>query len=329
MLPAGGHCVPMPALGLRVPPRTPHSLRWRAGSPEAVVARAVGLGLGLDVAAGAEDVVAGALAASRTDEGSAFVTVTVTAGPAGPGPREAFLEAGRRLRHPVVDLALLPGAPFGAAAAAAAAPRGGPSQADVGDLDFDPSPAPDPRQVHAWVDAWRELLALRDEGRIRVVGTAGAEAVDLALLMDSTGEAPAVNQIELHPYRARRDLRGFHAQHGIATAALRPLATGAVLLHEPTVHRVALAMGASPAQVVLAWQWLHGDAVVSTATRPRQLLDQVASLDLRLSPEHVALLDGLDGGTPAPGPTGRPVPRRRRALRRPSAALRRFMSPRR
>lgn len=286
LLPAAGHCVPMPLLSVRVAPRprSVSAVSSVAGTVRRVLAAGVG---GLEVAAGGEEAVGDALAQHPDGADDLFVTAIVPPSALGHEPtRTAFGDAGRGLRRPVVDLVLLE-TPLGAEVV------GGPHRAGA-------------ETRREWVESWRTLLALRDEGRIRTVGTREADRAGLALLMDSTGEAPAVNQVEVNPYRPRRELRAFHAQHGIATRAQRPTAAGRGLVHDPVVARVALAAEASPGQVLLAWQWHHGDAAV-IGVDGRRLVEQAASVDLRLTAGQVAELDTLAGG-------GVAVRRRRRLL---------------
>ena len=48
---------------------------------------------------------------------------------------------------------------------------------------------------------------------------------------------PSINQVELSPYLQQRELRAFHAEHGIVTEAWSPLAVRAGLLDDPVVRR--------------------------------------------------------------------------------------------
>src|SRR6478752_4809833 len=93
-------------------------------------------------------------------------------------------------------------------------------------------PAP---KKDAYVDTWRALLQLRADGRIRAAGVCSFQQAHLQRLIDETGEAPAVNQVELHPRLQRASLRAFHAQQGIATEAWSPLAQGGDLLQDDTI----------------------------------------------------------------------------------------------
>lgn len=53
--------------------------------------------------------------------------------------------------------------------------------------------------VDNYVDSWKALIRLRDEGRVRSIGVANFNRAHLDRLIAETGVTPALNQIELHP----------------------------------------------------------------------------------------------------------------------------------
>src|SRR5690625_2181489 len=77
-----------------------------------------------------------------------------------------------------------------------------------------------------FLDTFRALAHLRDQGRIRSIGVSNFEPEHLAMLIDGTGIVPAVNQVELHPRFSQAELRDVHARLGIATEAWAPLEIG-------------------------------------------------------------------------------------------------------
>lgn len=161
-----------------------------------------------------------------------------------------------------------------------------------------PAPAQD-----RYVEAWRELLALRDEGRVRAVGVCNFEPEHLQRLHDETGEWPAINQVELHPYLGQAELRAFHAERGILTEAWSPLASGGDVLRDPVVEGIARAHDATPAQVILRWHVQLGNVVIPKSVTPSRIAENLASLDLELTDEEMAAVGGLDrGGRVGPDP---------------------------
>lgn len=164
---------------------------------------------------------------------------------------------------------------------------------DVLDLYLIHWPAP---LGDAYVQAWREVLALRAEGRVRAVGVCNFHVAHLERLADETGELPAINQIELHPYLQQAELRAFHAEHGIVTESWSPLASGKRVLDDPVIGQIAQQRGATPAQVVIAWHLALGLVVLPKSVTPSRIVENLAATDLTLGADDLAALAGLDRG---------------------------------
>lgn len=120
------------------------------------------------------------------------------------------------------------------------------------DLYFIHWPLP---KLDQYVETWRALIELRDAGEIRSIGVSNFTPAHLQRLIDETGEAPVVNQVELHPGWRQDALREYCAEKGIVVQAWGPLSRGKGLLELPQVADTAAAVGVSPARVVLRWLW--------------------------------------------------------------------------
>jgi 2,5-diketo-D-gluconate reductase A len=154
-----------------------------------------------------------------------------------------------------------------------------------------PVPAKD-----AYVDTWRALLELRTQGRIRAAGVCNFQPAHLQRLLDETGELPALNQIELHPRLQQRELRAFHAQHGIVTEDWSPLASGGDLLKDPVITGIAQRLSRTPAQVVLRWHVQLGHVVIPKSVTPSRIAENFQIFDFELEPEDLAAIEGMDRG---------------------------------
>jgi 2,5-diketo-D-gluconate reductase A len=84
---------------------------------------------------------------------------------------------------------------------------------------------PKPQQDQ-YVDAWRGLIKLREQGLVKSIGVCNFHTPHLQRLLDETNVAPVINQIELHPLLQQRQLRAWNATHHIATESWSPLAQG-------------------------------------------------------------------------------------------------------
>ena len=164
---------------------------------------------------------------------------------------------------------------------------------DVLDLYLIHWPAP---LGEAYVDAWREVLALRAEGRVRAVGVCNFHISHLERLLAETGELPAINQIELHPYLQQRELVAFHAEHDIVTEAWSPLASGKDVLDDPVVTAIAAKHGVSPAQAVIRWHLQQGYVVIPKSVTPSRIRENIDVFGFELDADDLAGFAGLDRG---------------------------------
>lgn len=152
---------------------------------------------------------------------------------------------------------------------------------------------PAPRQ-DLYVETWRTLVQLREEGRVRAVGVSNFEEEHLRRIIAETGVTPAVNQIELHPYLTQQHLRELHAELGIVTEAWSPLGQGHGQLDDPVVRAVAARVQRTPAQVVLRWHLQLGVVVIPKSATPSRIAENLALTDFVLSDEDMAAISGLE-----------------------------------
>ncbi|WP_405067857.1 aldo/keto reductase [Kribbella sp. NBC_01510] len=153
---------------------------------------------------------------------------------------------------------------------------------------------PNPQQDR-YVDAWRGLIALREAGLVRAIGTSNFKPAHLQRLIDETGEAPEVNQVQLSPVWAKAAEREFHAAHGIVTEAWSPLGKGTELLSHPTVQNLAKAHERSPGQVVLRWETQQDVVPIPKSSDRGRLEDNLAVFDFDLTDAELAAVSALDG----------------------------------
>lgn len=152
-----------------------------------------------------------------------------------------------------------------------------------------------------YVDSWRALVRLKEEGRVLSIGVSNFEPEHLERIIGETGVVPAVNQIELHPRFQQQALREVHARYGIATESWSPLGRGA-LLDNPVVERIADKHGKTPAQVVIRWHLDSGLIVIPKSVSPDRIRQNFAVFDFELDAEDMAAFAGLDSAEGRGGP---------------------------
>ena len=134
---------------------------------------------------------------------------------------------------------------------------------------------PNPRRDQ-YVDAWRALVDLQEQGLVRSIGVSNFTAQHLDRIIEETGVSPSVNQIEVHPLFPQEQMRRANEERGVVTESWSPLGKRQAPLAEPAVRSAADAHGVTPAQVILRWQVQHGNLPIpksATPSRQRENLD--------------------------------------------------------
>lgn len=147
-----------------------------------------------------------------------------------------------------------------------------------------------------YVDAWKGLIALREAGAVRAIGTSNFLPAHIDRLLAETGVAPEVNQIELDPTLPQTARRAFHQRHGIVTEAWSPLGRGGELLRAPVVRDLASRHGKSPAQVVLRWHVEHEVVPAARSSNAERITENLDVFDFQLAPNELESLRSLDRG---------------------------------
>ena len=93
-----------------------------------------------------------------------------------------------------------------------------------------------------------------DAGKVRSIGLSNFSAAKAREILDVARIAPAVLQVEAHPYWNQHALKTELADAGIVFEAWYPLGHGdKTLLAEPALTEPAAKYGKTAAQVVLHW----------------------------------------------------------------------------
>jgi diketogulonate reductase-like aldo/keto reductase len=166
---------------------------------------------------------------------------------------------------------------------------------DVGTVDLYLIHWPFPGQ-DLYLDTWRALLLLKEQGAIRSVGVSNFVPAHLERIIGETGVVPVVNQVELHPRLQQPELRDFHRRTGIVTEAWSPLGRDSGLLDDPVVQSIAAARGVTPAQVVLRWHLDLGNVVIPKSVTPARIAENFDVFGFALQEEDHRALAGMDRG---------------------------------
>lgn len=141
-------------------------------------------------------------------------------------------------------------------------------------------------------ETWKALVKLQNDGYVRAIGVSNFQPHHLQDIIDDSGVAPVVNQVEFHPLLQQTELRAFCRQHEIQLEAWSPLMQGNLDL--PLLSELASKYGKTPAQIILRWDLQHGIVTIPKSVHESRIRENADIFDFTLSDEDMMRIDGLN-----------------------------------
>ena len=137
------------------------------------------------------------------------------------------------------------------------------------------------------------MKALKSAGKIRHWGVSNLDTNDMDQLVAAGGDGCVTDQILYNLVRRgpELDLLPWLAQHKVPVMAYSPVEQGRLTSH-PALDKVAAQVGATPAQVALAWTLRHdGLIAIPKASSIAHVRENRAAADIVLSDADLVTLD--------------------------------------
>jgi len=133
------------------------------------------------------------------------------------------------------------------------------------------------------VDTWKAMTQLPKE-KARAVGVSNHTKEHLQALIDGTGVTPAANQIERHPRLLQPELIQYCKEKNIHVTEYSAFGNNMLglplLVQHDTVKEVASRIGATPAQVILAWAQVGGHSVIPKSVTASRIQENFKEVEL-------------------------------------------------
>lgn len=146
--------------------------------------------------------------------------------------------------------------------------------------------------VEGIVEAWRTLIELYEEGKIKSIGVSNFKEHHLDQLKDAGLMVPMVNQIELHPQLPQQDFVDYLSDKDIQVEAWSPLMQGK-FMEIDLFHDLAKKYGKSPAQIVIRWHIQLGRVVLPKSITPSRIQENFNVYDFELSSDDMSAISAL------------------------------------
>ncbi|WP_314588707.1 aldo/keto reductase [Paenibacillus terrigena] len=150
-----------------------------------------------------------------------------------------------------------------------------------------------PVKEKKYIDTWRALEKLYNDGLVRAIGVSNFHIHHLKDIFEVSGIVPVVNQVEYHPLLAQRELHAFCNNHNIVLEAWSPLMQGK-LLDDPTLTEIAAKYGKSVSQVILRWDLQNGVITIPKSVTPERIAQNGDIFDFELSAEDMERIQTMN-----------------------------------
>ncbi|CAO2658454.1 Nn.00g061770.m01.CDS01 [Neocucurbitaria sp. VM-36] len=133
----------------------------------------------------------------------------------------------------------------------------------------------------ARLDSWRAVEDAIQDG-------------ELQELLDANPRiAPAVNQVEVHPFNTRKDITSFCQQHGIVVEAYAPLVRALRMKH-PKIVSLSKKYACTPGQLLVRWSLQHGYVPLPKSVKKERIVENSEIGGFEIEQADMQAMDGLD-----------------------------------
>lgn len=155
------------------------------------------------------------------------------------------------------------------------------------------------------LETWAALEECVAEGLVRNLGLSNFSTKKIEEIRNNCRVAPAVSQVELHPYQQQQKMKAYCDEHKIALTGFAPLGSGnrpaqRIKPNEPNLFTdevmlsIAKQHAVTPAQVALGWALQRGTSVIPKSTNAKRLQENFQSEGIVLKDDEMSAIASLD-----------------------------------
>jgi len=159
-----------------------------------------------------------------------------------------------------------------------------------------------------FMETWRAMETLVNEGLVRHIGTSNVTIPKLELILKDVNIKPAVNEMELHPCFQQEELFRYCLKNEIAPIGYSPIGSpnrperdrtpdDISDMEQPVVADIAKNHGVHPALICLKWASQRGQIPIPFSTNRKNFLANLKCItEDPLTPEEMELMKSAERG---------------------------------
>ena len=146
-----------------------------------------------------------------------------------------------------------------------------------------------------FVDTYKEMEKLYNEGYIRALGVCNCHQHHLEKILNECEIPPALNQFEVHPLFTQKPLIEFCKKHGIQVEAYTPLARNDDRLQKNLILKgLCKKYNKDIAQIILRWDFQNGIIPIPRSANPKRQRSNIDIFDFQLTDDEMKSIDSIN-----------------------------------
>jgi len=143
--------------------------------------------------------------------------------------------------------------------------------------------------------SWRAMQELYADGKVKAIGVANFHPDRVMDLIINSGFAPAINQIETHPFQQQIEIQKFLQDNNVQIESWGSFAEGKNdIFKNELLGFIGKKYNKSIAQVILRWLTQRGVIVIPKSVRKERMAENFNIFDFELSDEEMQTIATLD-----------------------------------
>ena len=146
-----------------------------------------------------------------------------------------------------------------------------------------------------YLDTWREMEKLKDEGLVKHLGVANCHQHHLEEIFKMCKYKPEVGQFEIHPLFTQKPLIEYYRNHDIVVEAYTPIARyDDRLVRLPLLRRLEQKYNKTFVQIILRWHIQNGCIPLVRSLNPSHQQENFDIFNFELEADDMKAIDSIN-----------------------------------
>lgn len=151
------------------------------------------------------------------------------------------------------------------------------------------------QQFGDYIGAYKDMEKATRDGRVKSIGLSNFESDRLEEVLNIATVAPAVIQVECHPYYQQSNLKKRVEKYGTKLESWYPIGHGdKTLINENIFTELGKKYNKSNVQIILRWHIQEGNIVFPKTTNKEHMKDNFNIFDFELTADEMKRIKALD-----------------------------------